>query len=41
MNVDEDVLAGAPLGVAAPVRPGIGFELRRGSQPVNPLEFVR
>ncbi|TCJ41054.1 metalloendopeptidase [Parafrankia sp. BMG5.11] len=41
VTVGEDVLAGAPLGVAAPVRPVIGFELRRGSQPVNPLEFVR
>ena len=29
------------LGQRTPVRPVIGFELRRGSQPVNPLEFVR
>jgi septal ring factor EnvC (AmiA/AmiB activator) len=38
--VGQELVSGAPLGVAGPGRPVIGFELRRGGQPVNPLEFL-
>lgn len=39
--VGQDLVAGAPLGIAGPTRPIVGFELRRGGTPVNPLEFLR
>ena len=39
--VGQDLVAGAPLGIAGPTRPVVGFELRRGGTPVNPLEFLR
>jgi septal ring factor EnvC (AmiA/AmiB activator) len=39
--VGDEVVAGAPLGVAGSGRPIIGYELRRAGEPVNPLEFVR
>ena len=38
--VGEELVAGAPLGVAGAARPLITFELRRGGEPVNPVEFV-
>lgn len=38
--VGDEVVAGAPLGVAGSGRPIIGYELRRAGEPVNPLEFV-
>jgi septal ring factor EnvC (AmiA/AmiB activator) len=40
-RVGEEVVAGAPLGVAEAGRPVVGFELRREGEPVNPLEFLR
>ncbi len=39
--VGEDLVAGAPLGVAEPGRPEVILELRRDGTPVNPLEFTR
>ncbi len=39
--VGEQVVDGAPLGVAGPDRPTITLELRRGGEPVNPLLFTR
>lgn len=38
--VGEDLLAGAPLGVAGAARALVTFELRRAGEPVNPVEFV-
>lgn len=40
-RVGQTLVAGAPLGVAASVRPVVALELRRNGEPVNPLEFVR
>lgn len=40
VRVGELVVGGAPLGVAAQARPTVTLELRRGDEPVNPLEFV-
>jgi len=39
--VGDELVGGAPLGVAASGRQRVGFELRRGGAPVNPLQFVR
>ncbi|MDY7096613.1 MAG: peptidoglycan DD-metalloendopeptidase family protein [Pseudomonadota bacterium] len=39
-DVGEQVIAGAPIGVAAREEPVIGIELRRGGTPVNPLDFL-
>lgn len=39
--VGDEVIAGAPIGVAGPGRPTITLELRNGTVPVNPLEFAR
>ena len=39
--VGEELLGGAPIGVAGPGRPTITLELRRGGQPVNPLDLAR
>jgi len=39
--VGDQLVAGAPLGVAGAGRQPITFELRRGGTPVNPLDFVR
>lgn len=39
--VGQELVAGAPLGIAGGDRPLIGFELRRAGEPVNPLEFLR
>ena len=38
--VGEQLVAGAPLGIAAQARPEITLELRRDGEPVNPLRFV-
>lgn len=38
--VGEELVAGAPLGIAPQARPEITLELRRGGEPVNPLRFV-
>jgi septal ring factor EnvC (AmiA/AmiB activator) len=40
VTVGEDLVAGAPLGVAGANRPVVTFELRRAGQPVNPVQFV-
>lgn len=39
-RVGEQVIAGAPLGLAGPLRPVLGLELRRAGQPVNPLDHL-
>lgn len=41
VSVGEDVVAGAPLGVAEVERPSVMLELRRNGTPVNPLNYVR
>ena len=38
--VGDQLVAGAPLGIAAQTRPEITLELRRDAEPVNPLRFV-
>jgi len=38
--VGEVLLAGSPLGIAAPVDPRVTVELRRRGEPVNPLDFL-
>jgi len=40
-RVGDNLVGGAPLGRMGPGRPILGFELRRGGQPVNPLDFIR
>lgn len=40
VEVGDDLVAGAPLGVAGTPRPSVTFELRRGSTPVNPLQYM-
>lgn len=40
-GVGTQVVAGSPLGVAAPADPRIMVELRRNGQPVNPLQYLR
>ncbi|BBC71412.1 metalloendopeptidase [Altererythrobacter sp. B11] len=39
-GVGQDVVAGSPIGIAAPDRPAITLELRQGGEPVNPLRFI-
>ncbi|MFA9201545.1 MAG: murein hydrolase activator EnvC [Cypionkella sp.] len=39
--VGEELVPGAPLGVAGSGRPLVGFELRRAGRPVNPAEYLR
>jgi murein hydrolase activator len=39
--VGEEVVAGSPLGTAAPVDPRVTVELRSQGEPVNPLEAGR
>ena len=41
VSVGEELVGGAPLGIAAQASPEITLELRRAGQPVNPLRFVR
>ena len=38
--VGQQLVGGAPLGIAAQANPAITLELRRGTQAVNPLPFV-
>ncbi len=38
-NVGDQVLAGAPIGVAGPGRPTISLELRKDGEALNPLEY--
>ena len=40
VTVGEQLVAGAPLGIATQARPEITLELRRDGAPVNPLRFV-
>lgn len=39
-RVGEQVIAGAPLGLAGPRQPVLGVELRRAGEPVNPLDHL-
>lgn len=39
--VGEELVGGAPLGVAGPGRPTITLELRHNGSPVNPLDLAR
>lgn len=39
--VGDTLVAGSPVGVAGGRAPVIGFELRRGGTPVNPLDLLR
>ena len=41
VHVGDRLIGGAPLGIAAPVRPAISLELRRDNDPVNPLQYLR
>ena len=41
VEVGEELVGGAPIGVAGPGRPSISLELRRGGEPVNPLDYTR
>ena len=38
--VGQPLVAGAPIGIAAPSAPEVTLELRREGEPVNPLRFV-
>ena len=40
VTVGEDLVAGAPLGVAGVEDPAVTFELRRGTRAVNPLDYI-
>lgn len=40
-RVGQQLVSGAPLGVAGPGRPVVTLELRRGNQPVNPLDHLQ
>ncbi|MDC0887423.1 peptidoglycan DD-metalloendopeptidase family protein, partial [Altererythrobacter sp.] len=40
VDVGEEVIGGAPLGVAGVERPQVSLELRRDGEPVNPLEYI-
>lgn len=39
-RVGDRLVAGAPLGIAGTGRPVVTLELRRGTTPVNPLEYL-
>lgn len=41
VSVGERLVAGAPLGIAAPRNPSVTLELRRDGTPVNPLDYVQ
>ena len=41
VSVGEQLVAGAPLGVAGVDRPQVTLEIRRGGKPVNPLGLIR
>jgi septal ring factor EnvC (AmiA/AmiB activator) len=40
VSVGEQLVSGAPLGVAGPANPSITLELRRSGEPVNPLRYL-
>ena len=40
-KVGDRLVGGSPLGIAGAGRPVITLELRRGGEPVNPLEYIR
>lgn len=40
VEVGEELVGGAPLGIAGPSRPRVTLELRRNGTPVNPLDFI-
>lgn len=40
VRVGEQIVAGAPIGVAGEAEPEVTLELRRGGEPVNPLRFA-
>lgn len=40
VSVGDELVAGAPLGIAAQARPEVTLELRRSGEPVNPLRLV-
>ncbi|ABC64740.1 murein hydrolase activator EnvC family protein [Erythrobacter litoralis] len=40
VDVGEELVGGAPLGVAAVDEPAVTLELRRDGTPVNPLDFI-
>ncbi|WP_435419175.1 peptidoglycan DD-metalloendopeptidase family protein [Parerythrobacter aurantius] len=40
VTVGDELVGGAPLGIAGPVRPQIVLELRRDGLPVNPLDYI-
>ena len=39
-RVGQDVVAGSPLGLADMDDPTVTLELRRGGDPVNPLDHI-
>ncbi len=41
VRVGDELVGGAPIGVAGPGRPTIMLELRHNGDPVNPAEFTR
>ena len=41
VRVGQSLVAGSPIGVAAPDRPVVNLEIRRDGKPVNPLDFVK
>ena len=41
VRIGERLVGGSPLGVAGPGRPIVGLELRRGGEPINPLDVIR
>lgn len=41
VRVGQTLVAGSPIGVAAPDRPVVSLEIRRDGKPVNPLDFVK
>jgi len=41
VRVGDQLVAGAPIGIAPPRNPAITLELRREGTPVNPLDYVR
>ncbi len=40
-RVGGQLVAGSPIGIAGAGRPVITLELRRGGEPVNPLEYIK
>ena len=39
-RVGQDVVAGSPVGMAEAGNPTVTLELRRGGDPVNPLDYI-